>query len=154
MSNRQRKASSQGSDKAMFDKTRFDFDEQRIAERQPTYEDVSVNLLDETNLHDLQSLNDKLLPAEDEYSVERKLRQRANSQIITDQQQISQSNPIHHKFNYFPPQTVSNGKKGDAVFATGYGTVAALSPAKSDTNRSVINDTMQQLIIENGQIVF
>jgi len=37
------------------------------------------------------------------------------------------------------------------VFATGYGTVAALSPAKSDNGRSAINDTMQQLLIDNGQ---
>jgi hypothetical protein len=31
-----------------------------------------------------------------------------------------------------PLQTVTNSRKGDAIFGTGYGTVGALSPAKSE----------------------
>lgn len=36
-----------------------------------TADEVSVGLLDETNLNDLQSLNDKLLQAEDDFQVSR-----------------------------------------------------------------------------------
>ncbi len=50
-------------------------------------------------------------------------------------------NPVqaakNSQFNLFLPlQTVTNSRKGDAIFGTGYGTVDALSPAKSEREPS------------------
>ena len=47
-----------------------------------TADEVSVGLLDETNLNDLQSLNDKLLQAEDDFQISRVRMFRAGSMVV------------------------------------------------------------------------
>jgi len=47
-----------------------------------TADEVSVGLLDETNLNDLQSLNDKLLQAEDDFQVSRVSLFRSGSMVV------------------------------------------------------------------------
>jgi len=68
---------------AVYENTRFDFDDHLpFAEAKFTADEVSGGLLDETNLNDLQSLNDKLMQAEDEFKTNRGRMFRAGSMVV------------------------------------------------------------------------
>jgi len=47
-----------------------------------TTDDISVGLLDETKLNDLQSLSDQLLLAEDDFKLERVRSMRTGSMVV------------------------------------------------------------------------
>jgi hypothetical protein len=80
---RQRKSSSHESETAFHSNTPIELEDQPpYFEARLTAEEVSGGLLDETNLNDLQSLNDKLMQAEDDFQKNRTLRFRAGSMVI------------------------------------------------------------------------
>ena len=74
------------------------------------------------------------MQAEDDFrNNTRSMRFRASSMVIQNPIQTAKN----FQLNLFHSlQTVTNSRKGDAIFGTGYGTVGALSPAKSEREPS------------------
>ncbi len=80
---RLRKTSSQESELAVSENMQLELEDQPpFFEAKFTADEVSGGLLDETNLNDLQSLNDRLMQAEDDFQRTRISRFRASSMVI------------------------------------------------------------------------